>query len=58
MKTGRPRADNPKNCRFSIRLDATTEKALSDYCKRTNQTKGEVIRQVLEKTLNVINTEK
>lgn len=42
---GRPKADNPKNIKFSIRLDAETEKALINYCKDYNITKGEAIRQ-------------
>ena len=42
---GRPKADNPKDIRYSIRLDAETEKALIKYCEKHNITKGEAIRQ-------------
>lgn len=42
---GRPKVDNPKQARFSIRLDAETEKQLEEYCKEHCITKGEAIRQ-------------
>lgn len=44
-KTGRPKADNPKDIRYSIRLDMETESRLAEYCKEHNITKGEAIRQ-------------
>ncbi len=44
-KTGRPKAINPKDIRYSIRLDAETEKKLAEYCKKNNITKGEAIRR-------------
>lgn len=42
---GRPKSDNPKSNRFSIRLDSTTEKKLELYCENNNITKGEAIRR-------------
>ncbi len=42
---GRPKAENPKYIRFSVRLDAETEKRLQEYCKRCGITKGEAIRK-------------
>lgn len=44
-KTGRPKVDNPKDIRYSIRLDVETEIKLQEYCKEHNITKGEAIRQ-------------
>ncbi|MDO4945121.1 MAG: CopG family transcriptional regulator [Ruminococcus sp.] len=44
-RTGRPKAEKPKDIRYSIRLDVETEKMLQDYCKKNNITKGEAIRQ-------------
>lgn len=44
-KTGRPKADNPKDIRYSIRLDTETEEKLRTYCKENNITKGEAIRR-------------
>lgn len=42
---GRPKVENPKAVRYSIRLDAETELALKEYCKEHGITKGEAIRQ-------------
>lgn len=42
---GRPKAENPKSNRFSIRLDEKTEKALEEYCLENKITKGEAIRR-------------
>lgn len=42
---GRPKAENPKQARFSIRLDAETEKRLEEYCAIHGITKGEAIRR-------------
>ena len=44
-KTGRPKAANPKDIRYSIRLDAETEKHLVNYCIKHKITKGEAIRK-------------
>lgn len=44
-KTGRPKAENPKNVKYSIRLDAETEKKLQEYCEEHKITKGEAIRK-------------
>ncbi|MBD5169240.1 MAG: CopG family transcriptional regulator [Oscillibacter sp.] len=42
---GRPKSENPKQSRFSIRLDARTEERLEAYCEQHNISKGEAIRQ-------------
>lgn len=42
---GRPKADDPKLSRFSVRLDLKTEKELEEYCQQKNISKGEAIRQ-------------
>lgn len=42
---GRPKAEKPKDVRYSIRLDAETEKRLEKYCEIHNITKGEAIRR-------------
>lgn len=42
---GRPKSDNPKQSRFSIRLDAETERRIEAYCERHKITKGEAIRR-------------
>lgn len=40
-KMGRPKVDNPKDVRYSIRLDADTERRLEAYCVRRNVTKAQ-----------------
>lgn len=47
-KMGRPKADNPKDVRYSIRLDADTEQRLKSYCVKRKITKGAAIREALE----------
>mgnify|MGYP002626818518 CR=1 FL=1 len=51
-KTGRPKADNPKAIRYSIRLDADTEKRLQEYCDVKGITKGAAIRKAIELLLS------
>ena len=33
-KIGRPKSDNPKSIKYSIRLDMETEEKLKNYCKK------------------------
>lgn len=42
---GRPKVDDPKNIRYSIRIDSETEKKLEAYCLENGITKGEAIRR-------------
>lgn len=42
---GRPKAENPKDVRYSIRLDVETEQRLMQYCEEHAITKGEAIRR-------------
>ena len=44
-KTGRPKAEKPKDIRYSIRLDEETEQRLQKYCEENGITKGEAIRK-------------
>lgn len=48
---GRPKVENPKNIRYSIRLDIETENKLKKYCEKHNITKGEAIRKGIDKLL-------
>ncbi len=47
-RTGRPKAEKPKEIKYSIRLDAETEQRLKAYCEKHEITKGEAIRQAIE----------
>lgn len=50
-RTGRPKADNPKAIRYSIRLDAETEERLKKYCEVNGITRGEAVRRAIEMLL-------
>lgn len=50
-RTGRPKAESPKNVRYSIRLDEQTEERLREYCDKHGMTRGEAIRQAIEQLL-------
>jgi len=49
---GRPKAEDPKDIRFSIRLDGKTHARLTAYCGEHNISKGEAIRQGIELLLD------
>lgn len=44
-RTGRPKVENPKDIRYSVRLDEDTERKLQKYCDAHKITKGEAIRR-------------
>ena len=46
-KVGRPKADRPKDIRFSISLDDELSKQLELYCEDNGISKGEAIRKAL-----------
>lgn len=49
VKTGRPKSENPKNIRFTFRMDSDEEKVLNKICEITCQNKNEVIRVAIIK---------
>ena len=44
-RAGRPRVLNPKNVKYSIRLDQETEGRLVRYCEREGISRGEAVRR-------------
>lgn len=52
-KMGRPKVDNPKIIKYSIRLDNETENKLIEYCNRKHITKGEAIRQGINLLIDI-----
>ena len=46
-RTGRPKTDNPKEVRYSIRLDVETENALKEYCEKHGIKRGEAVRKAI-----------
>lgn len=52
-RTGRPKLDNPKSVKYSIRLDVPTELKLRQFCQKYGLTKGEAIRIAIMRLLEV-----
>ena len=50
-RTGRPKAENPKDIKYSIRMDAELEHRLKVYCSQNGITKGQAIRTAIEMLL-------
>ena len=55
QKKGRPKTENPKDNRFSIRLDQEMLERLVEYCEKNNITKGGAIRKALGLLLDTKN---
>lgn len=53
-KMGRPKSNNPKEIKYSIRTDEETEKRLERYCAEYNITKGEAYRKGLNLLLEQV----
>lgn len=47
-RTGRPIVPNPKNVKYSIRMDAELENELREYCDQNSVSKGEAIRTAIK----------
>lgn len=47
-RTGRPKAENPKNGFVGVRLDAETIRKLDEVATETESTRSEIIRQGIE----------
>ena len=44
-RTGRPKVDNPKSVKYSVRLDVETEEKLKKYCEKKGISRMEAIRR-------------
>lgn len=51
-RTGRPKLENPNSIKLSTRINAELNSRLEHYCYNNNVSKGEVIRQGIEKVLS------
>ena len=49
---GRPKVENRKDCRFSIRLDEKTSDRLDRYCEEHNTTRAKAIRKGIDLLLS------
>lgn len=48
-RTGRPKIDNPKSERVTVRLDNESSDTLKKYCEQEQVEKAEAIRRGIEK---------
>ena len=48
-RTGRPKIENPKSDRITVRLDSENVSTLEQYCKQENIEKAEAIRRGINK---------
>ncbi|MDE5853766.1 MAG: hypothetical protein K2H19_01725 [Ruminococcus sp.] len=48
-RTGRPKSDNPKSERITVRLDSETSQTLNLYCEQKQVEKSEAIRRGIDK---------
>lgn len=58
MRTGRPKASNPKNLNVTVRFDADTFKELEAYCEEQGTTKAEATRDGVRLLLDTENHRK
>ena len=56
-RTGRPKADNPKDCDVKVRFDSQKHQKLLDYCKKHGISKAEAIRNGVDLLLGEKNRE-
>lgn len=47
-RTGRPKAEKPKNVDVKVRFDEESHKRLMQYCKNHNMTRTETIRKAVD----------
>lgn len=48
-RTGRPKSNNPKSERITVRLDSECSKTLNKYCEQEQVEKAEAIRRGINK---------
>lgn len=48
-RTGRPKSDNSKSERITVRLDSESSNTLKEYCKQENIEKAEAVRRGISK---------
>lgn len=51
IRTGRPKAENPKEKSIKVRFDDASYERLEGYCKKVQQSKAEVIRACVEEKI-------
>jgi hypothetical protein len=56
MRTGRPKAENPKNLNVTVRFDAPTFKELESYCEKHQKSKADATRDGVRLLLDLDKT--
>lgn len=51
-RTGRPKAENPKNIDVKVRFDQNLHNKLLEYCKKHSITRTEAIRKAVSALLS------
>ena len=54
-RTGRPKAENPKNNVIRVRLDDNVTEQLDNYCTKHETTRAEALRRGIDMLLNETN---
>lgn len=52
-RTGRPKADSPKNITIRCRIDTELNEKLEAYCKDSQKTKTEVMIEGIKRVLKI-----
>lgn len=48
-RTGRPRKDNPKSERITVRIDKEHSEILNEYCKKNRVDRAEAVREGIKR---------
>ena len=56
-KTGRPKVDNPRDIRFTLRMNADESKMLESICCITRENKNEVLRSAIKRYYDYLTRE-
>lgn len=51
-RTGRPKEPNPNTINLTVRINKELNQELEEFCKRTQKTKGEIVRRGIRKVLS------
>lgn len=48
-RKGRQLKEDVKNIRYTVRVDETDDKRMSEYCEKTGKSKSDVLREAVKK---------
>ncbi len=47
-KLGRPKLDNPKNIKLTVKITPEQDSALNEYCDKNNTKKPDAVRKAID----------